>query len=65
MRRRGERMSSDERVLGSGQFIEGLLEEAEKRHTETLRLRGRTIGLKGLGRRVSERQRVDLEEDGT
>jgi putative transposase len=60
MRRRGETMYSDERVLGSGGFIKGLLEEAEKRHIETLRLRGRTVDLEGLGRRVAVGQGVDL-----
>jgi putative transposase len=60
MRRRGERMSSDERVLGSGRFIEGLLDEAQKRQLETLGLRGRTMDLMGLCRRVSEGQGLDL-----
>jgi hypothetical protein len=61
MRRREEGMASDDRVLESGEFIEGLLEEAEKRQTETLRLRGRVVvDLEGLGRRVEQGQGVDL-----
>ena len=60
MRRRGQRMASDERVLGSGGFIEGLLEEAEHRHRETLRLRGRGMDLESLGRRIAKGEGVDL-----
>jgi REP element-mobilizing transposase RayT len=60
MRRRGQRMASDERVLGSGGFIEGLLEEAEQRHTQTLRLRRKTLDLESLGKRVAKGEGVDL-----
>jgi putative transposase len=62
MRRRGERMASDERVLGGGGFIEGILEEAEQRHRETLRLKGRAVDLEGLGRRVAQGEGLDLDE---
>ena len=31
MRRRGERQLSDERILGSGEFVQRILEEAEER----------------------------------
>jgi len=60
MRRRGERMASDERVLGSGGFIEGLVEDAQRRQVETLRLRGRSMDLQGLALRVAEGEGVDL-----
>jgi len=34
MRRRGERVLADPRVLGSGRFVEGLLREADERHRQ-------------------------------
>lgn len=60
MRRRGQRMVSDERVLGSGGFIEGILEEAERRHRETLRLRVKKVDLEGLATRIAQGEGVDL-----
>jgi putative transposase len=41
LRRSGEKVASDERILGSGEFVESLLDEAEEREKETLRLRGK------------------------
>jgi len=41
LRRRGEKTVSDERILGSGEFIEQLLSEAEEKAKETLGWRGR------------------------
>ena len=38
MRRKGAKVASDERTLGSRDFVEGLLAEAARREKETLRL---------------------------
>jgi REP element-mobilizing transposase RayT len=45
MRRRGEQENSDERILGSGEFVESLLREAEERELRQLRISrsGKTI----------------------
>ena len=45
LRRRGEQESSDERILGSGDFVESLLREAEERELRQLRIKrsGKTI----------------------
>ncbi|MBS3906428.1 MAG: transposase, partial [Syntrophaceae bacterium] len=61
LRRRGEREVSDERILGGGEFVERMLEEAEERIKETLRWRKRVMDLKGLLREVAKRE--DLEEE--
>ncbi len=60
MRRRGQRMVSDGRVLGSEGFVEGLLEEAERRHRETLRLRAKGVDLEALAARIARGEGVEL-----
>ncbi|MBW1678525.1 MAG: hypothetical protein JRJ08_00005, partial [Deltaproteobacteria bacterium] len=38
LRRKGIKVVSDERILGSSEFIEGIISEAEEREKETLRI---------------------------
>ena len=52
VRRRGMKAASDERILGSGEFVEGLLSEVEKREKESLRLERKVVGLPVLMRRL-------------
>jgi len=52
LRRRGMKVASDERILGSGEFVEGLLSEVEKREKETLRLTRKVIELPTLMKKV-------------
>ena len=42
------KIPSDERILGSGEFVEGLLSGVAKREEETLRLRRKVISLPEL-----------------
>jgi putative transposase len=56
LRRKGTRVASDDRVLGSGEFIESLLQDVESRERETLRLRGRIKDLNDLARDVCEKE---------
>jgi REP element-mobilizing transposase RayT len=61
-RRRGVEATSDQRVLGSSEFVEGLLLEADEREKETLRLtlKGRKLGSLiaevGRGEGISEKE---------
>jgi REP element-mobilizing transposase RayT len=48
LRRRGMKVASDERILGSGEFVESLLSEVEKREGETLRLARKVVSLPSL-----------------
>ncbi len=48
LRRKGARVASDERILGSSGFVQGLLSGAEERQKETLRLSGRVSDLASL-----------------
>ncbi len=48
LRRRGMKIASDERILGSGEFVEGFLSEVAKREEETLRLRQKVVSLPAL-----------------
>ena len=62
LRRKGEKTVSDERILGSGEFIEGLLSEAEEKAKQTLGWRGRVPNLQTLLSKVSKREGVEQEE---
>jgi len=59
LRRRGIKPASDDRVLGSGGFIEGLLAEAEERERETLRLKRKVVSLKRLEELLCEWEGID------
>ncbi len=52
VRRKGLRVASDARILGSGQFTEHLLAEAARQEKETLRLARKVIHLATLIRQV-------------
>ena len=41
LRTRGEKESSDERILGSGEFVDQILRELEKRQLRQMKVRGR------------------------
>lgn len=58
LRRQGLRLVSDERILGGGEFIAGVLSQAEDRLRETLRLRTGKIDLKTLASRVSRSEKM-------
>jgi len=62
LRRKGEREASDERVLGGGEFVERMLEEAEERIKETLRWRKQGMDLKGLLGEIAKREGLEKEE---
>ena len=62
LRRRGEKTVSDERILGSGEFIEQLLSEAEEKAKETLGWRGRIPSLQALLSKISKRDGVEEEK---
>ena len=44
--------------MGSGEFVEGLLAEADRRERDTLRLRGKVQDLGSLARRIGKREGV-------
>jgi len=52
MRKEGERAITDERILGSGDFVERLLQEAEEK---TRRQIGRNVSDKKIAGRIEER----------
>ena len=62
LRRKGDKVPSDQRRLGSGEFVEELLLEAEKREKETLRLSRRVRGLDELMREMVKGE--GIEEGG-
>lgn len=60
LRRRGIRVASDERVLGSGDFIEGLVSQAEQSQRETLRISAQSVDLEKMAEKVVKAEGVDL-----
>jgi hypothetical protein len=62
LRSREISIASDERILGSGEFIERLIAEAEQREKETLRLRKRLPDLKEFAERILKLQGIGREE---
>ena len=58
LRRKGTRVASDARMLGSGEFIERLLSEAAKREKETLRFSRKVVDLATLGRKIMAAERI-------
>ena len=62
MRRRGVGMGSDERILGSGEFVERVIAETERQARETLRLRPKVPELSVLLKEVARREGLDEEE---
>ena len=62
LRRRRVGMASDERILGSGEFVERVIAETERQERETLRLRRKVPELSALLKEVAWRERLDEEE---
>ena len=62
MRRRGQGMASDERILGNGEFVERVIAETERQERETLRLRRKVPELGALLKEVALREGLDEEE---
>ena len=62
LRRRGEKQASDERILGHGEFVEGILAEAEEKGIDLFRAGRKKEGLESLGKRVCKGHGVSLKE---
>jgi putative transposase len=62
LRRKGEKTASDERILGSGEFIERLLSEAEEKAKQTLGWRGRVPDLQTLLSKISKKEGVEQQK---
>jgi putative transposase len=61
-RRKGIRVASDERILGSGEFVQRLLSEVDGREKETLRLSSLMRDLPSLASRVAEGEGITEEQ---
>ena len=62
LRRRGEKVASDQRILGSREFVKTLLEEASEREKEALRFGTNLTDLAFLARQVSRDEGITEEE---
>ncbi len=59
---KGIQIASDERILGSGEFMERLIAEAEQREKETLRLAKKIPDLNEFAKRISKLQGIEKDE---
>jgi hypothetical protein len=61
-RRRGEKLASDQRILGDGKFVEAVLSEMNEFEKENLRLTPKRVDLATLAERVCDVHDVSLAE---
>jgi hypothetical protein len=59
LRRTGGKVVSDDRILGSSEFVEELLAEAEEREKETLRLHRKVVNLSHLAKSIHKWEGLD------
>jgi putative transposase len=62
LKRRGVKVASDERILGSERFVERLLSEAEEREKETLRLSRKAPDLPTVARGIVKEEGIEESE---
>ena len=62
LKRKGDKVPSDQRIIGSGEFVEGLLLEAEKKEKETLRMSRRVRRLDELMRELVTGEGIEEKE---
>jgi putative transposase len=62
LRRRGGKIFSDERILGSTEFVQGVIFDAEQREKETLRLSLQISSLAILAEKIARGEGLDKEE---
>jgi len=62
LRRRGAKIFSDERILGSTKFVQGVISDAEQREKETLRLSLQISSLATLADKIARGEGLDNGE---
>jgi len=62
LRRKGEKEPSDERILGSGDFVDRVLQEAEERQLRQMKLRRRGKGIEDIIQEECRKRKVSEEE---
>ena len=62
MRRRDQQEESDERILGSGDFVHAVLQEAEERHLRQMKLRRMGRSITHVIQEECEKRRISPEE---
>ena len=62
MRRKGEKELSDERILGSGDFVDRVLQEVEERQLRQMKLQRRGRGIEDIIQEECRKRKVSEEE---
>jgi putative transposase len=58
LRQRGSKVASDDRVLGSGEFVQSILSEAGQREKDSLRLSSKTRSLSSIAREIVAQEKM-------
>ncbi|MFP3870035.1 MAG: transposase, partial [Syntrophobacteria bacterium] len=58
LRRKGIKVAADERILGSSEFVETVLSEADERERQSLRLSARIGDLPSLARKIAQAEGI-------
>jgi REP element-mobilizing transposase RayT len=62
LKRAGNKVFSDERILGSSDFVKNIISEADDRAKETLRLSAKLPDLPALAKQICKRQQIEESE---
>ena len=62
LRRKGEKVASDQRILGSSEFVKTLLKEGNEQEKETLRFTTKVTDLASLARQISRNEGITETE---
>jgi hypothetical protein len=62
VRRKGEKELSDERILGSGDFVDRVLQEVEERQLRQMKLQRRGRGIEDIIQEECRKRKVSEEE---
>jgi len=58
LRRKGEKVASDQRILGSSEFVKTLLKEGNEQEKETLRFKTKVADLASLAKQISRNEGI-------
>lgn len=62
LKRRGGKVASDERILGSSEFVQDIISEAEQKEKDTLRLSLKILDLESLSGDITTKEGVEGSE---
>ena len=62
MRRAGSKVFSDERILGSSEFVKRIISDVDEKARETLRLNSKISDLSSLAKKICNGEEIEEDE---